>query len=201
MKALFILLVSFFISIPVWSTEQMPDVFEGKEVPTEVVTDWSYLSPLEHYFHRTAINSPFEPMHTANYRGHVAHWALKGNQLLLTKIMVEREGREFDAELVKYDLSKLFNAEQPKTDVAATWFSGALLLAVGPHRVDLEGRNYKIEYQSFEILWFKNGMLINQVTISPVDYRQGVEEFFSKNVTTKLGEFIDSYYRAQIEGE
>lgn len=192
------------ISFSTWATEQMSDVFEGREVPVKLVIQGQ--TPLQQYFYRSSVKNPFKMMHTANYRGHVASWSIKNDQFFLVRVMVEPEHATLPppyGTLVEYDFAALSKLKRTEDGIHASWFTGAILLAVGPHRVETE-TGYYIDYTNFEIMWISAGMLTDSVVLSPEDYRKGFKEYINAEMDayhnrpsaelSKVGKIVHKYF-------
>lgn len=122
MKKLVCCLLFLTFSLQINATEQQPDYlfYEGQKLLLS--TGWGHPSPLETYFLQTNVNSPFRELHTANYRGHVATWAIRSNKLYLKEVSVRGK---------KQVLSKIGIRSKPSTalengSVFADWFSGVI---------------------------------------------------------------------------
>lgn len=206
MRPHLIALVFLGLSIALYGTEQMPDYLTVEGQRGELITDWSYLSPLERYFTQSKKKYPFEETHTANYRGHVAEWKVEGKKLFLKGIKVESRRKdvgtgELDA---PFDLKKLFPHADKEEGVFASWFSGILLTYEGAHRVDLPNGYYTTKYKKIRILTFKSGVLSESATLTPDQYWAAVREIHSdppKKKFSPSGKLLKSYYDNQVRSE
>jgi hypothetical protein len=190
------------------ATEQTPDVFihNGKEA--ELCTSWAYKSPLEHYFSKASIRSPFQEESTGNYRGHVAYWEIIDKKLFLKKITIETEKEEYVQNALglysqkrkPYDLSKLFKSDRTPNGTFAVWFSGSILVFIEPYKKTGEGRSYSIEYKEILIINLKEGILLDQHSFIPKDYYKAVREVHNSDSSSNLspnGLIVKKYFDAQ----
>ncbi len=166
------------------ATEQMPDVFTQNENKGELVTSWAYKSPLEHYFSKSKIESPFDMMHTANYRGHVAHWELIDEKLYLKAIMVDAQGDEyvknelglFSEKLEPYELSKMFREGITEHGKFADWFDGEFLVLFGAKKKNLESGGYEITYDEYRMMYFEAGVLVEARSYTADEYYSALKQ-------------------------
>jgi len=188
------------------STEQTPDVFIEGEAKYEVLTEWSYASPLETYFLNENIKSPFLGVSTGNYRGHIGYWALNNEKLYLVKIMVQGDGKDVEGEFgffveesKEYELSSLFKNGVNQIGKFASWHTGSLLLKVGAYKKDFENGTYAIQHKEFKILSFVNGVLTESHSFKREEYWNAVKQVFADDNKSLSSDatIIKNYYEAQ----
>lgn len=195
------------------ATEQMPDIFIELGQESELETHWGYLSPLEHYFHREGIDSPFSMMHTANYRGHVAHWKITDGKLYLNKIMVRAEGKvkvydengneseiEDPFSLKEYDLGLLFDDEINEDGRVASWFSGSVLVVIGAYKKEFENGSYTFLYEKVRTISIENGEVKKSQEYDYDEYRSAMQELYSDDMQdlSSNAQLLKKHYDAQI---
>lgn len=215
MKCLTIAFLLPCLGFHVSATEQMPDVYVEDNKVGEVETHWGYLSPLEHYFHRRKIESPFTVVSSANYRGHVAHWAIIDNKLFLTEVLVEGDEKttgtdqygnvvEIDDpfDLKPYDLHALFEEGVTENGRFADWFSDSLLLKLGAYKKSLCKREYTILYKECKTITVEEGVVTESHSFTYDEYRSAMDELNSWQVQKRKlsvnGRLLKAHYDAQI---
>jgi hypothetical protein len=186
-KLLLVAVLLLFI-VPVYATEQIPDILYYQNLKMNLLTGWGYPSPLQAYYSQKHIDYPFEELSTANYRGHVAVWSIENNKLFLKEIQINENRYE----------PKKFNVkpkdDQLKDKVFADWFSGV---------VECYPRNQK--YGSPKTVYFhiRNGNILSSQTLSDRDieraYRfskkdQSDKKFMAKYAMFKRNENYIAYY-------
>ena len=169
-KSILVLLV--FISLNCFATDQYPDEIIYEKQKCELEASWEYPSPLEVYFIDSKQKYPFEMLSTANYRGHIAKWELVNDQLFLNEVWVNEK---------RIDLKTIF--QKSKDKVKAFWFNGVAWVFTGKYKEIYENEGYGYNYKSYVFLNFKNGNVINKVTLTPTKYNELVEEYFKRRKT------------------
>ncbi len=137
------------------ATAQVPDriVIEGREYALNT-------NPLE-----SQLRDDFLPENvarsTANWRGYVAHWAIDGDRLLLRKVEVHLYDRENEPSSSVDLLSGLFPDGAP---VAATWYSGALIIPDG-RLVDYVHMGYGSTYAHYRVYRIAQGRVVEALSM------------------------------------
>lgn len=177
------------------ATEQMPDylIYNGKEF--SLATGWGHPSPLQAYFSQKDIESPFQMLHTANYRGHVATWEISDNKLFLKKIKIRDDvyGPE------KYDIKSESDSINKDGMVFADWFTGVLNC--------YQGREAKESY----FFYVRYGEVVDSQFITQKDYKK-IENITEKDTANhKLIEkyrmlvlnenYISYYFRLSLDND
>jgi len=165
--------------IAIWAycasaTEQMPDVILYEGQICELETSWEYPSPIEVYYRQSGKEYPSEAWHTANYRGHVATWALTNETLHLVEIK---------GETATLELAKIFPDAKDKDKIKASWFSGIAWVKTGRHKKEHEEGTYSIEYKTYVFIRFNQGKVQKTLTLTDKQYWKAVKEFFRRRET------------------
>jgi len=158
MKRLIIMLIAGLMTCTATATQQIQDqlTYEGQVYAFGGNGNF----PLEEYFEscseeathqwimlRIACNTDGKRISlcsTGCWRGHVAHWAVETNLLVLTAIEIKPKGTKFESVEI---LRPIFGDQIKDGKLAAHWFSGHI--TIGGH---LEGKR--------EILFFEKGHLV-----------------------------------------
>nr|MBP7911909.1 hypothetical protein [Pseudomonadales bacterium] len=127
-------------------TAQIPEVlrFESREHP--MCTE-----PLEDYFELGGRKSPFASYCTANWRGYIGTWEVRGQRLYLVGL----EGRS--GEGAELTLVSLFPGHGSR--VYAHWYSGTVRLPEGKLLKYFHG-GYGSTYERDRLLRFDKGVLV-----------------------------------------
>ncbi|MCW8876512.1 MAG: hypothetical protein OQJ89_16845 [Kangiellaceae bacterium] len=169
--AIFLIIISPFIN----ATEQQPDYIEYQNETLRLSTGWGHPSPLEDYYSVNKIKYPFKSWHTANYRGHIATWAIEDDQLFLKEVTTSK-GRLKPGELniqSKIRLSKTppYKAKRTETTptrdsslVLADWFNGVIDAS------RIIQTEEKWEYLGSVYFYIRNGQVIKSVELTKTDY-------------------------------
>ncbi|MFC1814066.1 hypothetical protein ACFL03_15390 [Thermodesulfobacteriota bacterium] len=174
MKHLLTFVFLFTFPAAVFATQQMPDIIQYEGKTCELATSWEYPSPLEVYFRVSGKKYPFEELHTANYRGHVATWELSNNTLYLVSVSVEKK---------KIDLAMLFQDKDVKNKINASWFTGIAWVKTGKHKKEYDGGTYSIAYENYVFLRFKQGKKEKKVILTDKEYWKALGEYFERRDT------------------
>jgi len=167
MKALFTIMVTVFLSSVVFGTEQIPDklIYKGKEYELQT-------NPMESYFKKYPDKRPKGAISSACWRGYVATFEIKNNQLYLKDIEVEFWNKgKINSKSV---LNKLF----PKQEmIKIDWFTGLLIIPYG-EIVDQAylSLDYGSLYEHYILLEIENGNLNREKQFEHQEY----EEFKDK---------------------
>ncbi len=111
---------------------------------------------------------------TANWRGYVAHWAIDGDRLLLRKVEVRLYDRESEKSSSVDLLSRLFPGGAP---VAATWYSGALIIPDG-RLVDYVHMGYGSTYAHYRVYRIAQGSVVEALSMDAEQFRAWRERKF-----------------------
>lgn len=143
---------------------QLPDIItlESREMDL-------YTNPLEAFWEITGKRKPnFKLTENCN-RGYVAGWAIKDNQLVLTRLTGKHyiSTLFFGDKLVDISMEKIF--PKSKSNITpAIWFSGKLRIPAGP-MTQYEHYNYNSRFEKEIIITVIKGDVIKMVTL---DYTQ-----------------------------
>ncbi|TCI85704.1 hypothetical protein [Tenacibaculum sp. M341] len=170
MKRKLIILLIAFTPLISFATGQIPDIiiFKGDTLSL-------FSNPLEEYLEKKktrAINHyKLEPESTACYRGYVATWEIKDNQLFLVKIDYCHDNEEKIKR--KFDFVKEFGEET----VLAKWFSGKILIVSGKELIYFHS-GYSAIYEKEIELSISDGKITNKKVI---DNSNSNAAFFTSN--------------------
>ena len=194
------------------ATEQYPDIiiYNGKKY--ELSVGWGHPSPLQVLYIRTNTQSPFQSYSTANYRGHIATWLIRGGKLYLTEIDTRRHtgrtgtywpdnGRRADtlASPGYFNINALSGQKaEPDGTVLADWFSGVLEIgepiAEGKKKPKMKGVQY---------IYVRNGVVVDDQLVREKDFKRmqrisvkdtSDHKFMDKYYIVLLNQFYISYY-------
>lgn len=173
MRPIWFLLLAF-LPAHLFATEQIPDTIKYKGETCELETTWEYPSPLVVYFIVSGKKYPFESLHTANWRGHVAAWELTDETLYLLDVRVEEK---------KIDLNELFPGQFVDGKVKASWFSGLAVVLTGRHKKMLENEHYTFNYKSYVFLRLQEGIVKKRTVLSKSEYTKAWREYWKRERT------------------
>lgn len=180
MKKTLSLVIILIASMPIYGTEQVPDILYYQNKKFALSTGWGHPSPLQTYFFQNNIKYPFTMLSTANYRGHIATWDIFDNKLYLREVSVEENKyspKEFSIKSYTDTLSKNDN-------VFADWFSGV----IESQLIDKNGeRNFNSQYY-FHV---RKGRIVNTQIITDKDYKR-IQEITQKD--TSNHELVAKYW-------
>ena len=204
-NSLLLLIFLLFMAFNLSATEQEPDeiIINGKKA--FIQTSWQYPSIIEEYFISKKIPYPFEMLHTANYRGHVAVFEIKDNTLYL-KSFNGGQIEEFDKKENRIKLefkSKIENVKRyffkkENKPIPVSWFSGFILILVDfkktPINCDKYDNDKKCHYYSYEkyiITKVNNGKIVKKTEIKEKDFANCYKELHDKpKIKECNGEFF-----------
>ena len=126
-------------------------IYGGKEIPI-------FSNPLSTYIRQTGIK--FESPTTANWRGYVGTWEIKGTPEIGERLyLVEIKAHKTYEEIL--GLKDLF--PNSPNGVFAHWYSGTLRCPQG-NRVKYVHMGYASKYEYELFMEFQQGVLVNQYT-------------------------------------
>jgi len=169
----------------------MPDFVEFEGERCELECSWEYPSPLEVYFTQKEEKSPFEWIHTANYRGHVAEWLINDDSLFLKRITRE------DKELKISDY-----LEGKQSPAFCDWFSGVAWIKRGKYKNEHADGSYHIGFKEYVFLEFENGKIKERTVLKEEEYTKAVSDYFERRESddpvtegpiVRFAEYINSF--------
>ena len=174
---LFILLA--LINLTVSGTAQMPNkiLYNGEEYHL-------HSDPMTSYFEKHPNNSPKDGIKsTGLWRGYVATFEIKNNQLYLKDIEILK-GSEMTSEGVSKKvwesvLDKVFPNQE---EIKVSWYSGLLTLPYG--KVVYHDIVYPT-HENYILLGIENGNLIQEKRLDYKEYEEFRKELFQTNKITK----------------
>ena len=147
------LVISFLLAIPgiACATAQAPDRIRvgGEEYALNT-------NPLSGYLKKQAWRPPKDALiASANWRGHIAHWEIKDDQLVLTDvtIFIKSDEHELVTRSILHDLFPSL------TTVVADWYSGALIIPHGKITQYVH-MGYGSSYESYQVIRVASGKII-----------------------------------------
>ena len=154
-----VLLILVFFGSQLSATQQQNDIVEFQGKQGELALHWSYGSPLEIYFSQNKIDSPFEALTTANWRGHIATWQFDNNKLYLSNI------KRPNTNVVLSEV--LPDQEVIDSRIHANWYSGQLLLLTNPEEIwrtsSYSDEKYRVkEFKTYYLVDIDKGVLVNE---------------------------------------
>jgi len=174
MRTLSTLILFICVNMAVFGTIQKPDkiIYNGKEYAL-------HSNPMESYFEKYPDKRPRrEEMSTALWRGYVATFEVKDNQLYLKDIEIQ-DGDTIDAK--GYRVSKwtsVLNEVFPNQEfVKVDRFTGLLVLPEG-EMGDYAHTGYASTYEHYILLEFENGNLKRKKLFGYEEYEEFKEKQF-----------------------
>jgi hypothetical protein len=159
-KKIIIILISFIANFAI-ATDQQPDILFYNNEKFRVDIGWGHPSPLETYYQQNNLNYPFEMLHTANYRGHIATWKIINGKFFITEIAIEEE--KYLPE--KFNVKSINNTFSDNTKVFADWFTGVLFCEKRKKE-----DSWKTDYSMY--IYIKNGEVQKSEKITTTDYER-----------------------------
>jgi len=173
MKALSTLILFICFNLTVFGTAQYPDkiIYNGKEYRL-------HSNPMESYFEQYPDKRPEGGiMSTALWRGYVATFELKDNQLYLKDIEIEIEISIKD-EKGEYRWKSVLNEVFPNQElIKIDWLTGLLVLPEGKI-VNYVHMGYASTYERYVLLEFENGNLKGEKQFGYEEYEKFKERQF-----------------------
>jgi len=207
MKTLLTLAFSLFLGLNVFATAQFPDkiIYNGKEYSL-------HSNPLEAYFEKYPDKRPKGGiMSTALWRGYVATFEVKENQLFLKDIEIEyndtssAKGHQFKWRSV---LKEVFPDQK---DLKIDWLTGLLVISYGK-LINYVHMGYGSTYENYILLEIEKGDLRKEKQFKYKEYEKFKERQFHvfkqtdeyQKLKTDLqkdgssDEFIDSFLKSYV---
>ncbi|MDR2887010.1 MAG: hypothetical protein LBV26_03255 [Bacteroidales bacterium] len=178
MRTLFTILLTILFTSKIFGTPQIPDkiIYNGKEYRL------LHNTPMENYFKKYPDKNPQKgniPLLTGLWRGYVATFEIKGNQLYLKDIEVPTEGCIDNKSYYGLSWKSVLNEIFPNTKlVKIDWMTGLLILPTG-EIVEHEQRygDYPT-YENYILLEIDKGILKKEKQVGHKEY----EEFKENSV-------------------
>ncbi len=209
MKPLLTLLLTIFIGTNLFATAQEPDkiIYKGKLYML-------FSNPLEKYFEKYPDKRPKSAsMSTALWRGYIATFEVRENQLFLKDIEIEYLDTT-SKERTEYKLQSVLNEVFPnQKEVKIDWLTGLLVIPRGKMK-NYVHMGYGSTFKKYTLLEISKGDLKKEKHLSYKQYEKFKERQFQafrqtdeylkiKNDLQKNGtpdKFIDSFLRSYIVG-
>lgn len=155
-----LLLVS---SSAVYATAQIPDQIELDGKTYELLSE-----PLNDYLYEVHWQLPEDAeIHSGNWRGYIASWAIQEGQLVLLDAVIRRYHEDLDDTLTESLMPSLFPDQQ---QVIAVWFSGTLVVPTGPLR-EYVHMGYQSSYERYTVLEIAAGKVTAQHDLNYQQFR------------------------------
>lgn len=181
MRAFLVILLSLFFGQNAFATAQYPDIiiYNGNEYSLNS-------NPLELFFEKNPDKRPeSEISSTALWRGYIAKFEIKNNQLFLKDIKIQYIDTT-EKELWKSVIEEVF---PNKKDIKIEWFTGLLVIPHGK-LVNYIHMGYASKYENYILLEIDKGNLKKEKTFNGVDYQKFKEKQFLAFKKTKKYEKI-----------
>jgi hypothetical protein len=154
------------------ATAQAPDqiVIDGR-------TERLHTNPLSSYLEENPKALP-EPtfISSGNWRGYVATWEVRESSLILKKIEIEDSVAPDEEVNIRDVLPTVFLG---KSEVLATWYSGALVIPKG-ERVHYVHLSYGSTYERYTILVVKDGKIAQRQDLQQEEFERYRERSFAE---------------------
>lgn len=198
----YFIFIIMFVSLNVFATQQQNDVIEYKGIQSELDISWSSPSPLEAYFVADKKKDyPFEELHTANYRGHIATWQITDKKLILTDVVVPASLFRSTEKDKKIKLTKILPSEYISDNKAfADWFTGHLLIKSTPfekkHKSEFDGEEYFVkDFREYSIIQIDQGNVISEKSYDSDNFWSLSSRYYSyKSISKDDLDVISSLY-------
>ena len=182
-----------------FGTQQQNDIIFYNGQQCELRMGWSF-SPLQMYYeiHKEK-EYPFEPVSTANWRGHIATWEIEDGGLLLINVLTERVIGDKDSYRIRkedVDLEGLFGEEVKDGKVRADWFTGLLL-------IDHDDRtSIETDDTTFSLVEVSGGEIVAEHNNFNVeDFLRLMRKYGGNEETIEKGKAIFDQYYNSLEGQ
>ena len=207
MRLVLTIILTLFLGLKVFATAQYPDriIYNGKE--------YSLLSnPLESYFEKNPDKRPNDGiMSTALWRGYVATFEVRDNQLFLKDIEIEYQDTT-SKESYNYKWRSVINEVFPdQKNIKIDWLTGLLVIPHGK-LVNYVHMGYGSTFKNYILLEIVKGDLKKEKHFKYKDYERFKEKQFQAFKQTEdykiikadlqkdgnTDEFIDSFLRSFV---
>lgn len=188
----FLLAVSLMLPGVACATAQVPDTIriDGEEHDLNT-------NPLSAHLESVGWKRPENiVISSANWRGYVASWEVKNEQLLLIDVTVLVGGVDRGDYVKKSILTELFPSSP--TGVLANWYSGALIVPQG-EITNYVHMGYDSSYESYQVLRVDAGRVTEHLRLSSDEFEQYKDEKFEQFSATD--EFRESLDRLRKEAD
>lgn len=173
MKAFLTIILTLFLGLKAFATAQYPDkiIYNGKEYSL-------HSNPLEPYFQKNPDKRPRGgSMSTALWRGYVATFEIRNDQLLLKDIEIEYEDTTSKKSYSSKWRSVINEVFPEKKDIKIEWLTGLLVLPHGK-LVNYVHMGYGSTYQNYMLLEIDKGDLKKEKRFKHEDYERFKEKQF-----------------------
>ncbi len=208
-SVIFIFSLFFIFSLNLSATPQEPDeiIIDGKK--SNIQTSYEYPSIIEEYFISKGIPYPFELLHTANYRGHVAVFEIKDDFLYLKsfnggvheKYINDNKNHKIQLRTGNQisDVTRYFL--KSKEMIPVSWYSGIILVRADGYEAsvkcdekDEDKKCTQFGYKNLIILKIENGKILEKQNIEEKKYLECLDELFSKKNKNKCEKIFYDYF-------
>jgi hypothetical protein len=207
MRKILIIILNLLIGLKVFATTQYPDkiIYNGKGYNL-------HSNPLEAYFEKNPDKRPQGGIiSTALWRGYVATFEIKDNQLYLKDIEIQYQDTT-SKESYNYKWKSVINEVFPKQkEIKIDWLTGLLVIPHGK-LVNYVHMGYGSTYKNYILLEIDKGDLKKELNFKYKEYEKFKERQFQvfkqteeyKKIKTDLqkdgstDEFIDSFLKSWV---
>ncbi len=191
-RAIFTCFILIFCVGNVFCTQQQPDILLLGKDSLFLQTGWGHPSPLQTYYDQKKVKYPFEMLHTANYRGHVATWIIENNKFYLKSIQVGKKRLE-PRKIIESNVE----SDNLNESVLANWFTGFLYV----RKYD-SNDGYDIKFEMY--YYVKRGEVVKSAKFTDADFERikkeyefgkPVEEIKNANILIDYEKYIAYYFR------
>lgn len=207
MRSFFTLIIFLFLGLKVFATAQIPDkiIYKGKEYSLNS-------NPLEAYFEKNPDKRPTNGiMSTALWRGYIATFEVKDNQLILKDIEIEYKDSTSKEHFNYKWRSVIEEVFQGQKDIKIDWLTGLLVIPHGK-LVNYVPMGFGSTYKKYILLEIDKGNLKREKRFNYKDYERFKEKQFQafkqteeyKRIKADLqndgstDEFVDTFLRSFV---
>jgi len=191
MKKILFLFIGIVLSINLFGTAQYPDkiIYNGKEYKL-------HTNPLETFFAKNPDLKPkTEVMSSALWRGYVATFEIRDNQLYVKDIEIQYFDKTDENNSTTKWKSVLKEVFPNQTDIKVDWISGLIILPEG-ELVEYVHMGYGSLYENYILLEMENGKLLKEKKLDYKEYEKYTERQYKefkktdeyKNIVKELKE-------------
>lgn len=179
----FFLTIAFILPGCALATAQFPDIIHIDG--TEHALNTNPLAPhLEHIGWTPPVDAVIS---SANWRGYIARWEVKDDQLLLIDVTVRIDGVARGELVTKSLFEDMF--PWASDGVVANWYSGALIVPQGK-MTNYVHMGYGSSYESYQVLRIESGQVIEHLELSDDEFEEYRDIKFKEFTST--AEFKES---------